>query len=55
METPQADISVRDTYALVLKAIDADDENPDQYLNYLDDQCTSETSSSVPPCEHSDL
>lgn len=31
------DLSVRETYATVLKAIDADDENPDQYLEYLKD------------------
>jgi hypothetical protein len=35
IEIPEEDLSIRDTYALVLKAIDADDENTDQYLEYL--------------------
>lgn len=31
------DFSPRETYARVLKAIDKDDENPEQYLEYLKD------------------
>ena len=31
----EGELTPRDTYAAVLKAIDADDENPDQYLEYL--------------------
>jgi hypothetical protein len=30
--------SVREWYPIVLKAIDQDDENPDQYLEYLEDE-----------------
>jgi hypothetical protein len=33
-----SDATPRDTYPMVLKAIDKDDENHDQYLAYLEDQ-----------------
>lgn len=36
-ELLEVDHSVRETYRAVLKAIDASDENPDQYLEYLKD------------------
>jgi hypothetical protein len=31
------DMSPREAYPAVLKVIDKDDENPDQYLDYLQD------------------
>lgn len=34
-ETPDDDFDPRETYAAVLEAWDADDENPEQYLDYL--------------------
>jgi hypothetical protein len=36
-EMLETEMPIRETYASVLSAIDRDDENPDQYLEYLED------------------
>jgi hypothetical protein len=38
IEGDDRDFDPREMYPLILKALDADDENPEQYLEYLDDQ-----------------
>ena len=36
-EMLEGESAVRETYGTILKAIDQDDENPEQYLEYLKD------------------
>jgi hypothetical protein len=38
LDYDSGDYSPRETYAAVLKAWDQDDENPEQYLEYLRDE-----------------